>query len=455
MNEEDRCLRECVEYFREREVYRKIFAKIREKVIGLGHFGGSVTFASLSQGEKEQLEGFFQKSLRSQKTVTISAVLMQKALENSRFAGLSWERILETYFEEPLIGRAEQERRRREEKEQFFRQFLMASRQGINEVVSKVEEWPEECVEQGMELDNLTEVTPGQAWLLRALEGGSGAGLLAAQYREDREQLHTALTMVMKAAENLPSERQEFETLPVFAAKVTGNPHYFDQGTIGGRLLEAFLTDYCGGEREPGFSEPEWKSRILYGAGLLRDELSNYTMAYGIWGRRKNGVLHNGMKGFFQEKEPVVCTLLTLGTLKDAGGNQDVYVVENPAVFTELMFRYPQASLVCTNGQPRLASLVLLDFLKQHSTLWYAGDFDPEGLLIAQRLKQRYGNALQFWDYRVEYYRKAMSEVLLDEKRLHKLDGVSEPGLVEIAGEIRQTRRAAYQEAMLGWAYQI
>lgn len=431
MNEEDRLLRECVEYFREREVYRKVFSKIKDKVIGLGHFGGSVTFASLSQEEKEQLEGFFQKSFRSHKTVTISAALMQKALDHSRFSGLDWEGILEAYFGEPLVGRAEQERRKQEEKEEFFRQFLVTSQQGG------------------------AEVTPGQAWLLHALEGGAGAGLLAAQYREDREQLHRALAMVLKAAEHLPAERQAFETLPVFAAKITGNPHYFDVGTIGGRLLEAFLTDYCGGEREPGFSEPEWKSRILYGAGLLRDELSNYTMAYGIWGRRKHGVLHEGMKGFFQEKEPVVCTLLTLGTLEDAGGNPDVYVVENPAVFTELMFRYPQASLVCTNGQPRLASLVLLDFLKQHSTMWYAGDFDPEGLLIAQRLKQRYGNALQFWDYRTEYYRKAMSEVRLDEKRLRKLDGVTEPGLAEIAVEIRRTQRAAYQEAMLGWAYEI
>lgn len=435
MNEESRLLRECVEYFRERDVYRKVFAKIREKVIGLGHFGGSVTFASLSQEEKEQLEGFFQKSFRSQKTITISAALMQKALDHSRFSGLDWEGILEAYFGEPLIGRAEQERRKQEEKEQFFRQFLTTSRQDMT--------------------GGVTEMTSGQSWLLRALEGGTGAGLLGAQYREDREQLRTALAMVLKAAEHLPADRQEFETLPVFAAKITGNPHYFDNGTIGGRLLEAFLTDCCGSEREPGFSEPEWKSRILYEAGLLRDELSNYTMAYGIWGRRKHGVLHEGLRGFFREKEPVVCTLLTLGTLEDAGGNPDVYVVENPAVFTELMFRYPQASLVCTNGQPRLASLVLLDFLKQHSTLWYAGDFDPEGLLIAQRLKRRYGHALQFWDYRPEYYRKAMSEVRLDEKRLRKLDGVTEPGLAEIAGEIRRTQRAAYQEAMLGWAYGI
>ena len=43
------------------------------------------------------------------------------------------------------------------------------------------------------------------------------------------------------------------------------------------------------------------------------------------------------------------------------------------------------------NGQPRLSSLLLLDlFAKAKMEVWYAGDFDPEGLLIAQKLKQYY-----------------------------------------------------------------
>ena len=110
-------LEECLAYFRERPVYEKIFVKIREKTVGLGHLGGSVIFASLSQEEKEQLEGFFQKSFRSRKTVTISALLMQKALDHSRFSSLRWEDILEAYFEEPLVGKQELARRRSEEQD--------------------------------------------------------------------------------------------------------------------------------------------------------------------------------------------------------------------------------------------------------------------------------------------------------------------------------------------------
>lgn len=423
-------LEECLAYFRERPVYEKIFVKIREKTVGLGHLGGSVIFASLSQQEKEQLEGFFQKSFRSRKTVTISALLMQKALDHSRFSSLRWEDILEAYFEEPLVGKQELARRRSEEQDLFFRQFLGKGEAGGP--------------------------SPGQVWLQRALkEDGPGGRVLQKQYREDREQLRRSLEMVLRACEQLPAFFHTFETLPVFAAHMTGNPHAFDEDQVSGRLLEAFLTDYYGCGREPGYSEAEWKSRILYHAGILRDELSNNTMVYGIRGARRDGTSHEGLCGFCRMQEPLVCTLRTLGGLKEAWGNKNIYVVENPAVFSELMHRSPQASLVCTNGQPRLASLVLLDLLKEHSTLWYAGDFDPEGLLMAQNLKLRYGEKLQFWDYRVDYYRKAMSEVELGEKRLRMLNRIGDPELTAIAAEMRRSRRAAYQEAMLEWAYEV
>ena len=37
--------------------------------------------------------------------------------------------------------------------------------------------------------------------------------------------------------------------------------------------------------------------------------------------------------------------------------------------------------------------MLLLDLLKEDHSFWYAGDFDPEGLLIAQNLKERYKTA--------------------------------------------------------------
>lgn len=422
----DKRLEECVNYFRSRPVYQTVFQKVWDKAVSLGHFGGRVACSGLSAEEKEQLEGFFQKSFRNQNTIIISAALMQKALDNSRFAGLDWQTILEAYFGEAMVGRKEQKQRQLDEREQFFAQFISENE------------------------------TNGSRWLQKVLqEQSAGYQLLMKQYQEDQAKLEEILKLVLAASGQLPADQGACAALPVFAAQVTGNPHYFDEGTVAGHLLELFILEHFSLEREEGFSEPEWKNRIRYQAGILKDDLSNYTLAYGIQGKQRGGALHDGICGFYRLKEPVQCTLFTLGRLEDAWGNHVIYVVENPAVFSVLISRYPEISLVCTNGQPRLASLVLLDFLAKHSILRYAGDFDPEGLVIARNLKQRYGNRMEYWGYQAESYYKSMSEVILDEKRLKKLDKVTDEELQEVVKAMRQEKRAAYQEAMVEFAYQV
>lgn len=130
----------------------------------------------------------------------------------------------------------------------------------------------------------------------------------------------------------------------------------------------------------------------------MKDDLSNVVLTYHLHGRKKDGELHLGLEGFAQENEPVQLTLMTLGSLQDVWAENDmVYVVENPAVFSYLCKQYPEGSFVCGNGQIRLAVWVLMDFLCQHHHFCYGGDFDPEGLLIAQKLKERYQDRLSFW----------------------------------------------------------
>ena len=44
---------------------------------------------------------------------------------------------------------------------------------------------------------------------------------------------------------------------------------------------------------------------------------------------------------------------------------------------------------MCMNGHPRLAGLMALDLLAKSDTrVYYAGDLDPEGVVIAQKLSQ-------------------------------------------------------------------
>lgn len=432
--EHERLLEECTSYFLARPVYKKLFEKFRNKYAGLGHFGGSVTLTGLSAGDKRQLGGFMQRDYAENKSVTVSAALMEKALSSSRFEGLRWEEILESYFGEPLTAKKEQKRREKEAEELFFQKILESE-----------DADPDGC-----------------SWLMRLREEhGSGYGVLMQQYREDPAALGRMLRNVLHAIAALPFAGEDHPengadsskkrmSLPVFAAAVTGDPHYFDRNTAAERLLFSFIESRYSETGKSELSRIEYKKRLYYEAGLLQDELSNDVTVSGMRAWRRDGTLHPGIEGFYICREPVRLTLQTLGGLSGVQAeNGTIYVVENPSVFSYLAAQHPERTLICGNGQLKMAVLVLMDLLSKENVFYYAGDYDPEGLLIAQRLKKRYGEKLHLWQYEVTWYEKYHSDVTLSEERLKKLDGICLEELQQLADAIRGTEKAAYQEAML------
>ncbi len=437
-------LEECIQYFKQRKIYDRLFGKVADKYRSLGRFGGSVQLAVLSTEDCRHLGGFFQKDYEGQKTVTISAAAMEKALEASRFAGLRWEDILEGYFGEELVGRKEQRQQENAEREGFFARI--------------------------MEIDPKN---PGSLWLGQVLQDkGEGYLLLMKHYREQPEKLRGNLLLLLQAIPRLPvlaaaEGKFSHELLAVFGASATGDPHFFDSGTLGEQLLLSFLTSrfwdslVSGGSENPAphFQnsvkaadyKAEEKAGIFYKAGLLKDELSNHALAYGIWGIGKDGVPHKGILGYLEQREPLHLTLMTLGRLAQVGPRtgRRVYIVENPAVFAVLASAWPEAAILCGNGQIRLATLVLLDLFDESIEFWYAGDYDPEGLLIAQKLKERYGERLRLWQYRREFYEKYRSDVEISDRSLKKLDRIYREELQEIKQALGRQKKAAYQEAMM------
>ncbi len=421
-------LEECILYFKERKVYQKLFSKFREKYISLGHFGGTVQLSGLDNEERQHLGGFFQKDYMGKKTISISATAMEKALENSRFAGLMWDDILRSYFREELIGKKEQKQQETFRRERYFAD-IMSEMPG----------------------------NPGVLWLERVLQTqGEGYMLLMKQYREQQDILRENLRLFLKAVPGLPFQQTDkkhvsHELLAVFAAETTGNPHFFDAGMLGEQLLTAFLRAHIPNQVGRTSFRTEEKAELFYEAGLLKDDLSNNTLVYGIHGIAKGGKPHEGIAGFGMQREPMLLTLMTLGKLQQVQTQEDgrVYVVENPAVFSKMIKTFQNATVVCGNGQIRLATLVLLDLFDEEIDFWYAGDFDPEGLLIAQKLKERYGKRLHMWKYSREFYEKYQSQVEISAKSLKKLDRIYLEELQDMKQAMLQQKRATYQETMM------
>ena len=94
--------------------------------------------------------------------------------------------------------------------------------------------------------------------------------------------------------------------------------------------------------------------------------------------------------------------------------------------------------------------LVLLDLLaKGGIEIYYSGDFDPEGLDIAQKLVSRYGNQLKLWCYETELYQKSMFFETISESRLKMLNRLTDKRLVAIGTLLKEYRHPGYQENIM------
>ena len=419
---------ECAAYFREYPIFDKIFRGFREKYASYGNFSGTVILKNISEKDLEVLEGFFQKNFHGKKSISISAARFEKALKESRFEDFSPKEVLELYFREKMTGKKEQQ----QSEEQRWNQALE-------------------------ELGEVYKQTYGAEWL-------SDLGkckeemyfYLQKRYREvgkEKEKIKKLLELGCKILNNFPYHHGNREYLAVFAARITGNPHAFDDGereSVFLRMLIQWDLAHRGilAERSEIFPAL-YRQRFYLAAGILRDDMSNCAMLSGIRAWKKNGELHEGMEGFFREGNPVQVPLSVIADWGRVECPEDaIYIVENPSVYAMLCGKWAgKKACMCMNGQPRLSAVLLLDLLADAGVkIYYAGDFDPEGMLIAQKIKKYYQGEIIYWNMSAEDYEKSKSKEILTAKRLKMLDHIDDMELLETAEELRKCGLAGYQE---------
>ena len=459
---DERLKKECLQYFRQRPVFGRLLRGFREKYHSYGKFAGTVILKNLKETERDDLEGFLLRNYHGKKSASVSAERFERALEESRFAGISGKDVLELYFQEPVQGKKEQ----RQQEELQWENLLSRVKSENTEAGSLGAQWISEMQMQGGAAEEFSvylkkryrESGKGFAEAERLLRlgmrilDGLPAGKMAAWASERRNR--------EKKIENT-AEGKGIRYLAVFAAEITGNPHAFDDGTKDGKYLELLVRWYVrhlklesessGLEKWAEF--PAYRKQRLYlRAGILRDDVSNYALAAGVRAEDRERKLHAGMEGFFEEGEPVQIPLSVIAEWKSAFCPENrMYIVENPSVYAVLCGKWNRrCGLMCMNGQPRFSSLLLLDLLAESGTeVWYAGDIDPEGLLIAQRLKRYYRGKFHLWHMAAEDYKICISGEELSQRRIRMLDRVDEPELRDTAELVKRKGKAGYQENML------
>ena len=250
-----------------------------------------------------------------------------------------------------------------------------------------------------------------------------------------------------------PFRKNETKYLAVFATEITGNPHAFDQkGSWGTFLYQVIPMELRQRRVFPQKSEifpAFFRQRCFLAEGILIDDISNYVMLSHVKAQKKDGDLHTGMEGFWQEDDMVQVPLAVLSKWNSIFcKDNEMYIVENPSVFAGLCAGHTkQVSCMCMNGQPRLAGLVTLDLLAASGTVvYYAGDLDPEGLLIAQKISEYYAGEFHYWHMTVEDYEKSKSNETISEKRIKSLERITDTELFPVAEKMRLDRLTGYQE---------
>ena len=415
---------ECLAYFHQSPVWEKVLKGFREKYSSYGRFSGKVVLKNLKSQDIEELEGFFGKSFHGQKSVTVSADKFRQALEASRYKDVTPEYLLENFLGEPLLGKQEQKLLRQQEKERIWENFQKS-----------YEGTPVETVEES--LKNIVKVSENQELI-----------------EWDR-----LLRFGAEIYNHLPYRQSDKLYLAVFAAMLTGNPHAFDNGTAEGNFLYQIIQmDLDIREIKIGSSEifPAYKRQKSYlMAGIMLDDISNYAMLYQVEAVKKDGNRHKGMYGFAKEQHVVQVPLAVITEWESLHCPQDeIYIVENPSVFAVLCgkekARNGRRSYMCMNGQPRLAGLMVLDlFAKSGTRVYYAGDLDPEGILIAQKLSQYYKGEFHYWHMETVDYEKCRSEEGISPKRMKILERITDERLKSVVESIEEYGMAGYQEMLM------
>ena len=461
----------CLAYFRSMPVFERLLSQFCEKYRSYGCFCGSARLNIRSEDEREALEGFFARSYHNQKTATISAQAFRRALEHTRFVELSPEEILEAFAGAPLSGKREEESRRKACIARCWKAAIgqqeayadcEASRQLLHELRAVAEkEEPaisSEDVPSIGAIDNTAHTCTSEeavTALYRQLMSGRQElveNKLLCALTEDLHILVRALEIL-----NRLCVEKRYQYLPVFAAVLFGDPHRLDPGTRDAHLLQLllqWLEIQRGVVADEMNSIPSLRRQARYlSAGILLDDVSNYAMLCGVEAIGRDGLVHAGMAGFAADGAPVNVPLSVItGWAQLRCRDNTLWIVENPVVYAVLCERFGRTrSLMCMNGQPRLSAWLILRLLRAAGTrVYYAGDFDPEGLCIAEKVQQSLlpGQCV-FWHMSEADYRSAQSRKPIEARRMKMLDHLQDSLLKTTAVLIRKQGVAGYQENIL------
>lgn len=416
-------MKESLDLINSNKIYKKIFLEVYNKYKKYGKITGSFTLKAATAEERQILFNFDSKALIEGKAkIKCSTV---KELFNRKLKDYSFEELLVKVVGKELKTNKEIKDEEKEQEEKFYDDILKACDEGI-----------------------------GRQWFIEVLDKKKyGYNIIARNYKAEKEinkleELKIKIILTINSINKLPYLNKEYENIAVFAAVNTKDSHFFDINEFTGRLLIKAISFIINKEEPKDVNEI---NELYYEVGILKDEISNHTTIYGLKAFKKDNSEVEAINNFNLWKEPLQISISNLLKVDYLGAiNDTVFIFENPAVFHKILkVNNDNISLICTSGQLNLSSYIILNKIRNLKNIYYAGDFDPEGLMIAYKIKKRYKDKVKFLNYTKESYRNIMSNNIIEEKSMSQLDKICCSDLDEVIEELRINKRAGYQELLI------
>lgn len=419
MKKDKKQLKEAVKYFKSNSVYQKLFLEFKKKYESLGRVAGSVSLKAFTHEEMAVLAEFM--GMRLDQLVEknkLTLLQFEKQLTLYRFGEINLKDLLESYFNHPLISNSERRENKLHQKNKYFND-LKNKFHSIRDWLAYIESKPADT-----------------HWMHRLIDGSF-------------EQFKTYTNHLNKSIDSLPDKPVR---LPVFAQQITSNPHAFDRNEVLGRLLIHLLTFKLGEEMlVPSTSEEI--SELLFSFNILRDDITNYVTVVNLLAETKSDKdkLWQAASDSNSVMNIPIRELFHVQSLYSNNSSKEVWVVENSGVFSSLLDEVPNAPLICTHGQFKLAAWKVFDLLVESDhTLHYASDLDPEGIGMAYRLLNRYPENVKLWNMDKSSYHNSISDNdTISEARLNQLSNFNHPLLTEVSNVMLERKLPGYQEALL------
>lgn len=395
--------KDLANYLKSKLGLNRLMISLRDKYISLNRYSGSIVINNINKEEAIDISDLLGKTYKVGMSVRTSFKEISRKINETKFKGFEWEGLFKYYFKDSVISKSD---RKLLDSSSYF-SFLndILDRNSNNRFIFKFKS-----------------IVNSDCILYSYLKK---------LYNKDKNKLKVDLDNIFLLLDNLPLE----PTNLALYASLTGNPHYLDLGT---NTFNMFLRFLCFVNDEDIPVNNDERIEILSKYNIYVDYFSNFVITYNLVGCQILDIFKNN-KQIFNINLSNVIGMDNIDTDKKL-----VFIFENPSILNVL--KDMDISVIITSGMPNMTLYKILDKLvSNNNQLYYNGDFDPEGLIIADKLKKRYKDLELFCYDRLDY-ETCMSNEVINDSRISKLEGVKSRELRAINELLKSKRYSGYQE---------